>query len=97
MQFILIALDGTDAGASERRLENRPAHLEKIAQTKKAGNFIFGGAMLNDKDEMIGSAILYEVVNREELDRILKDEPYIINKVWEKIDIRPFRLVKVAD
>ena len=54
MQFILIALDGTDAGASERRLKNRPAHLEKIAQTKKAGNFIFGGAMLNDKDEMIG-------------------------------------------
>jgi hypothetical protein len=97
MQFILIALDGTDAGASERRLKNRPAHIEKIAQTKKAGNFIFGGAMLNDKDEMIGSAILYEVVNREELDRILKDEPYIINKVWEKIDIRPFRLVKVAD
>lgn len=96
MQFILIAFDGTDAGAPERRQKCRPEHLEKIAQTKKTGNFIFGGAILNDKDQMIGSTILYEVENREALDRILKDEPYIINKVWEKIDIRPFSLAKIV-
>jgi uncharacterized protein YciI len=96
MQFILIAFDGTDAGAPERRQKSRPEHLEKIARTKNAGNFLFGGAILNDQDQMIGSTILYEVGNREELDRILKDEPYIINKVWEKIDIRPFRLAKIV-
>jgi uncharacterized protein YciI len=39
--------------------------------------------------------ILYEVADRAELDSILKDEPYIYNKVWEKVDIRPFRMAKI--
>jgi len=37
---------------------------------------------------MIGSMILYEAENREALDRLLENEPYIYNRVWEKIDIR---------
>lgn len=95
MQFILTALDGTDAGAPERRMRCRPEHLEKIGNVKKAGKFLCGGAILNDDGTMIGSMILYEVSDRAELDRILLDEPYINNKVWEKIDIRPFRMAKI--
>lgn len=97
MQFILIAFDGTDSGATDRRMKARPDHLEKIALVKKAGHYIYGGAILNDEGTMIGSTILYEVADRAELDRILLDEPYIINKVWQKIDIRPFRLAKIEN
>lgn len=95
MQFILIAYDGTDAGALERRLKSRPEHLEKISHVKKAGEFLFGGAILNDDGKMIGSVILYDVPDRAALDERLKNEPYIYNKVWEKIEIRPFRLAAV--
>jgi uncharacterized protein YciI len=95
MQFLLIAYDGTDAEALDRRIKSRPEHLEKIAIIKKAGEFLFGGAILDDSGKMIGSMILYEVPDRATLDEMLKDEPYICNKVWEKIEIRPFRLAKI--
>jgi uncharacterized protein YciI len=95
MQFILIAFDCTDTGAQERRMTCRPEHLEKIGHVKKAGKFLCGGAILDDDGRMIGSMILYEVSDRAELDRMLLDEPYINNKVWEKIDIRPFRMAKI--
>jgi uncharacterized protein YciI len=95
MQFILTAFDYTDSGALERRMKCRPEHLDKIGYVKKAGKFLCGGAILNEGGTMIGSMILYEVVDRAELDRLLLDEPYIYNKVWEKIDIRPFRMAKI--
>ena len=95
MQFLLIAYDGTDAEALDRRMKSRPDHLEKIALIKKAGEFLCGGAILDDSGKMIGSMILYEVPDRATLDERLKNEPYIYNKVWEKINIRPFRLANI--
>ena len=94
MQFLLVAYDGTDPGAHDRRMKCRPEHLEKIAKVKKAGQFLCGGAILDDEGKMIGSMILYEVENRTELDRLLEKEPYVTNKVWDKIEIRPFRMAK---
>jgi len=95
MQFLLIAHDGTDPGAIDRRMKSRPDHLEKIAMIKKEGQFLCGGAILNDEGTMIGSMILYEAENREALDKLLKNEPYIYNNVWEKIEISPFRMAKI--
>jgi len=92
MQFILTGYDGTDSGALERRMKVRESHLEKIADLKKSGNFICGGAILDDNGKMIGSMIVYEFPDRKALDEYLKEEPYIYGKVWEKIDIHPFRL-----
>ncbi len=96
MQFLLIAYDGTDTGALDRRMKSRPEHLEKIAVVKQTGEFLCGGAILDDSGKMIGSMILYEVPDRATLDERLKNEPYIYNKVWEKIDIMPFRLAKIG-
>ena len=95
MQFILIAYDGTDPGALERRMKARPEHLVKITNVKKSGHYICGGAILDSSGQMIGSMILYDVENRVELDRLLLNEPYIYNKVWEKIEIKPFRAAKI--
>jgi uncharacterized protein len=95
MQFLLVAYDATDEGAYERRMKCRPDHLEKIALVKKAGQFLCGGAILDDAGKMIGSMILYDMEDRESLDRLLENEPYIYNHVWDKIDIRPFRMAKI--
>jgi uncharacterized protein YciI len=95
MQFILIAYDGEDPGAQERRMSVRGEHLEKIEILKKSGEFLLGGAILNDEGQMIGSTILYEFPDRKALDEKLKDEPYLTNGVWKKVEIRPFRLAKI--
>jgi len=94
MQFILTAYDGTDDGALERRMAVRGEHLEKIEILKKNGEFLFGGAILDDSGKMIGSTIVYEFPDREALDKILKDEPYFTKGVWEKTEIHPFRMAK---
>jgi hypothetical protein len=95
MHFLLIAYDGTDEHALERRMKFRDEHLKKIRELKKSGNFIYGGAILNDEGKMIGSSVLFEFPDRQALDENLKEEPYIIGGVWHKIEIRPFRLAKM--
>ena len=95
MQFLLIAYDGTDKDALSRRMSAREEHLQKIRVLKKSGEFIFGGAILDDSGMMKGSVILYEFPDRETLDERLEDEPYITKGVWKKIEIRPFRLATI--
>lgn len=95
MQFLLIARDGTDTNALNRRMKVRPEHLRKIKVLKENGEFLFGGAILDDTGEMIGSMILYDMPNRQILDERLKDEPYIYGNVWKKIEIVPFRLAGI--
>jgi hypothetical protein len=95
MQYLLTAYDGTDSGALERRMRVRPGHLDRISVLKKAGEFLFGGAILDENGTMIGSMILYEYPDRASLDRQLKNEPYITEGVWVKFDIRPFRLANI--
>lgn len=92
MQFLLLAYDATDAEAHSKRLKVRPSHLENVSILRKKGEFLFGGAILDENGQMIGSMIVYEYPDRGALDMMLRDEPYIKEGVWEKIYIRPFRL-----
>jgi uncharacterized protein len=96
MQFLLVAFDGTDEGALDRRMKVREEHLYKIAIFKKNGQFICGGAILDDSGKMIGSMITYEFPDRAALDEALKGEVYMTEGVWEKVEIRPFRMAKTA-
>jgi uncharacterized protein YciI len=95
MQFLLIAHDSSDKNAQKRRMSVRPEHLRKIKILKDSSEFLFGGAILDEKGNMIGSMILYEMPDRETLNERLKDEPYIYGDVWEKIEIVPFRLATI--
>lgn len=95
MQFLLTAYDGDDSEAFERRMKARPAHLERMSSLRKNGGFHFGGAILDDKGNMIGSMVVYEFPDRQALEEYLKTEPYVTGNVWQKIDIHPFRLANV--
>jgi uncharacterized protein YciI len=95
MQFILVAFDGTDEGALERRMKVRPGHFENVEHLKKKGEFILGGAILDDNGKMIGSMIVYDFPDRSALDKMLETEPYVTSGTWQKIDIRPFKLAKI--
>jgi uncharacterized protein YciI len=95
MQFLLIAYDGTDPEAPQRRLKVREDHLRKIGLLKKTGEFLFGGAILDETGKMIGSMIVYDFPDKQSLEERLKDEPYLTNGVWAKTEIQPFRLAKI--
>ncbi len=95
MQFILTAYDGTDINAQARRMKEREDHLEGARKLKNSGNLIWGGALLDDKQTMTGSVVVYEYESREKLDEMLRDEPYITGNVWQKIDIQPFKLANL--
>ena len=90
MQFLVVAHDGKDA--LERRMKNRPAHLEGAHQKQVNGNFVLGGAIVDDADKMVGTAVICQFETRAELDQWLKTDPYVLGKVWEKIEVYPFRV-----
>ena len=96
MQFLLIAYDGIDPEAQERRQKVRNEHLEKIGKLKLSGEVLFGGAILDAEGRMIGSMLVYDFPDRQSLDIELKNEIYITAGVWKVIDIKPFRLAKIG-
>lgn len=95
MQFLLVGYDGTDPDALDRRMAVREEHFVNVKRLKESSNFIWGGAILDDNKQMIGSVVVYEYPTREDLDKMLEKEPYILGKVWKKIDIKPFMLASI--
>ena len=91
MQFLVIARDGMDEGALARRHAARPTHLAAIGPLVDAGNVLVGGAMLDDAGDMIGSMLLVEFGDREEVDAWLVADPYVTGGVWRDIEVHPFR------
>lgn len=93
MQFVVTALDYTDADALNRRMANREQHLAGVRQLIANGHFISGGAILDDNGRMIGSTLHVEFAARSDLDAQLRSDPYVSGRVWEKIEVRQVRLV----
>jgi uncharacterized protein YciI len=91
MEFLVVARDGTDDEAIERRRRVRPMHLEAIAHRVEAGNILVGGAMLSEDGEMIGSMLLADFPDRAAVDEWLKVDPYVTGDVWREIEVHPFR------
>lgn len=92
MQFVIIARDGTDKKALERRMAVRSAHLELSNEAIKRGEQIMGGALLSEEGQMKGSVMIVDFENREELDKWLQVEPYVTGNVWQDIEVIPFRI-----
>ncbi len=94
-QYIVYGWDGTDDNALERRMNARPAHFDNSKKWKESGNFILAGAMLDEEGKMIGSTMVMQFETKEQLQQWLDTEPYVKGKVWEKIDIRPFKVANL--
>ena len=94
-QYFITAYDFTDSQALDRRMAARPAHLAGVKKLKENGNFLIGGAILSPEGKMIGSSLFMQFQTEAELQQWLKEEPYVNEKVWDKIDIKPFRVAEV--
>ncbi len=91
MQFLIIAYDGKDEGAQERRAAARPAHIDGAQALKENGNVLIGGAILDDDGNMIGSSLVMEFEDRAALDAWLDNDAYVTEGVWQDISVLPFR------
>lgn len=92
MQFLLIAHDGNDDDALNRRMRAREQHIALGDEMVASGNMLYGGALLDEQDKMIGSVLVLDFPTRQELDAWLKIEPYVLGDVWRSIDVQPFRV-----
>ena len=92
MQFLVVAYDGKDKDAKNRRAAARPSHLAEAQELKEAGNIIVGAAILDENEEMIGSTLCVEFESRADLDEWLANDPYVTEGVWKDIAVKPIRL-----
>ena len=91
MQFMITAHDGENM--LEKRMAVRPRHLEGMAKLGK--HIVLAGGLLDDEGKMKGSVLILDLADRAALDGYLKNEPYVVEHVWEKIEIEPVNVVIV--
>ena len=97
MQWLIIAHDGTDSAARERRVAARAAHLENASRLQADGHLLIGGALVDDEGHMIGSAAVAQFETRAELDHWLRTDPYVTGGVWQDIQVLPYRVAPHYD
>ncbi len=93
-QYIVKALDFTDGQALERRIKARPAHLENVKELKSKGHYFIGVALLNEAGNMIGSTMIVQFETPEALQEWIQNDPYIKAEVWDRIEIKPFKVAE---
>ena len=91
MQFIIKAYDGPNM--LDKRMEVRPRHLEGMAKLGK--QIICAGGLLGEQGKMKGSALVMEFPDRAALDEYLAGEPYVVEGVWQKIEVEILNVVLV--
>jgi len=94
-QYLIIANDGKDDGAFDRRKEVRPLHLAGAKKLKENNNFVIGGAMLDNDGNMRGSIMIVQFETQDDFQKWYDNEPYITQGVWKTIEVKPFRVADV--
>ena len=96
MQFLVIAHDGTDGQAPARRQHVRNEHLERAKAAHRDGTVVWGGAILDENGEMIGSTLVLEYPSASDVHEWIATDPYVTGEVWQDITVKPFRLADLG-
>ncbi|MCU0336074.1 MAG: YciI family protein [Chitinophagaceae bacterium] len=94
-QYVIIARDGIDEAALERRMSVRHLHLAGASVLKAQGQFVVGGATLDSEGHMNGSVMIVQFETEEAFDAWYRQEPYIVNGVWQHVEVLPFKVAPV--
>ena len=92
MLFVLTCLDRKDA--LEARMGARPAHLDYVDQ--HLSKVKLAGPFLDEAGGMIGSMFILEVADLAAAEAFAAEDPYTLAGVFERTEIRPFRVVRGA-
>lgn len=97
MFYVVIAEDKPNS--LEKRLEARPAHLERIKQLNSEGRLLLAGPHpsidAEDPGEagFSGSLIVAEFNSLDDAKQWADADPFVSAGVYEKITVKPFRKV----
>ncbi|KAG1765822.1 hypothetical protein EDD22DRAFT_774739 [Suillus occidentalis] len=91
-KFVVWAPDYADEGALQRRLAVRPAHLENIKKLVSQGILRLGGGFMTPESvnaaagdkKFLGSCIIYEGENIDDVRKLVEEDVYYKNDVWDK-------------
>ena len=92
MQFLVCGYDGDDDEALDRRMRARPDHLALGDELTAQGRMVLGVALLDDEERMVGSAIVVDFPGRDDVDRWLAVEPYVVGDVWRRVEVTACRV-----
>lgn len=89
-------------GALERRMANRPAHVERLKALQSEGRLILAGPhpIIDSEDPgpagFSGSLIVAEFASREAAIAWASDDPYCKAGVFAGVTVKPFKKVLPA-
>ena len=87
MNFLIVAYDGKDENALERRMSVREKHFANVMKIQEKDHVHCAGGITNEAGQLVGSMLVVSFDTREQLDEYLKTEPYVVNNVWQDIRI----------
>jgi hypothetical protein len=100
---MLYAILGEDApGSLPRRLEARPAHLERLKALQEDGRLVLAGPFpaIDSPDPgpagFSGSLIVAEFESLEAAESWAAADPYATGRVFARVSVKPFRKVLPA-
>jgi uncharacterized protein YciI len=95
MLYVIVAEDAPDS--LERRLANRPAHLERLKALQEAGRLILAGPFpaIDSVDPgpagYSGSLIVAEFTSLDEAQAWAGADPFVSGGVYAGVTVKPFR------
>jgi uncharacterized protein len=89
VHFLVLAWDVVDEGEA-RRDAARPAHALSIRELWE--RVVLGAGILDDAGVVRGSLVVVDYPNREEVDAYLAHEPFVIQGVWDRVEVHPLRV-----
>lgn len=84
MLFVIVGHDAPDS--KEKRPIHRPAHLAHLEPLANSGRLRLAGPFTDGT----GSLIVVEAESREEVWALVARDPYVVNGVFESVEVRPF-------
>lgn len=91
MRFVVIARDGSDPEAKDRRAAVRPAHLERTAPYVESGQVLLGGAILDETGDMVGSGHADRLPDPRGGRRVAGGRPLRLRRRLAGIEVQPYR------
>ncbi|MEW6270968.1 MAG: YciI family protein [Thermodesulfobacteriota bacterium] len=87
--FVIIGHDGPDALA--KRPAVRPRHLDHLRPLDAASRVVVAGPLLADDGKTpCGSLIVLEAASLEEARALAARDPYVVEGVFARHEVRPF-------
>ena len=97
MVFVVIAHDGKDAEAPQRRMATRPRHMARISPCADRGELLAGVAVLDGPEgAMVGSVMVLDLPDEAAVRAWLAADPDSQQGVWKDIAVLPGRVAPLA-